>query len=82
MAGLSSTLDTLARLISPCQQLSEYGNRVVQFSPQFRLSFTLLNEDAAMGSSVSDWNIQAGLARRSPDHSLLNLTTFDFVQTG
>lgn len=67
-AGLSSALDTLARLISPCQQLSEYGNRVVQFSPQFRLSFTLLNEDAAMGSSVSDWNIQAGLARRSSDH--------------
>ncbi|KAG6854093.1 hypothetical protein C0991_010507 [Blastosporella zonata] len=32
-------------------------HRVAQYSPRYRLSFTLLNEDAAAGGSFLDWDI-------------------------
>ncbi|KXN90300.1 hypothetical protein AN958_04333 [Leucoagaricus sp. SymC.cos] len=58
---LSSTSDILQDLINPTQ---ENSNRVVQFSPQYRLAFTLLNEDASSGSSAFNWDIRRGLAKR------------------
>ncbi|KAF5356758.1 hypothetical protein D9756_006513 [Leucocoprinus leucothites] len=64
LVGLPSTFDVLANLINPIRDATGHNNRVVQFSPQFRLAFTLLNEDAAMGSSASNWDIQTGLSYR------------------
>jgi len=55
--------EILADLLNPPSKANE-NNRVVQYSPRYRLSFTLLNEDASTGSSATNWNIQAGLAQR------------------
>lgn len=59
---LPSISETLADLVNPYSKANQ-NNRVVQYSPRYRLSFTLLNEDASAGSSASNWNIQAGLTR-------------------
>jgi GPI-anchor transamidase subunit S len=52
--------DTLLTLLAP------YGNfehLVAQYSPRYRLAFTLLNEDATAGKAILDWDIQNSLAR-------------------
>lgn len=49
----------LTTLFSP----QHSDNRAVQFASRYRLSFSLLNEDAASGNVVMGWNIEAALRR-------------------
>jgi GPI-anchor transamidase subunit S len=42
---------------------SEQHHRVAHYSPRYRLSFTLLNEDAAAGNSAAGWDIQEAIFR-------------------
>ncbi|KAF8221084.1 hypothetical protein L208DRAFT_1426731 [Tricholoma matsutake] len=42
---------------------AEQDHRVAQYSPRYRLSFTLLNEDAAAGHSVSEWAVADAISR-------------------
>ncbi|EAU89369.2 hypothetical protein CC1G_11065 [Coprinopsis cinerea okayama7 len=48
---------TLLSLITP--QLQD--NRAAQFASRYRLSFSLLNEDAASGNIIKGWNIEEAL---------------------
>ncbi|KAG2008391.1 hypothetical protein CC2G_013826 [Coprinopsis cinerea AmutBmut pab1-1] len=48
---------TLLSLITP--QLQD--NRAAQFASRYRLSFSLLNEDAASGNIIKAWNIEEAL---------------------
>ncbi|GAA6024414.1 hypothetical protein JCM8202_004705 [Rhodotorula sphaerocarpa] len=40
---------------APTDQANNDG-RVVKFSPQYKLAFTLLNEDSTLGSAILDWD--------------------------
>lgn len=53
--------DTIASLILPYSFMADPDRRVAQYSPRYRLAFSLLNEDAAAGDGVLFWNIQRGL---------------------
>lgn len=54
-------VDTLTSLLAPYSIASDPEHRVAQYSPRYRLAFSLLNEDAAAGNAYLDWPIQAGL---------------------
>ncbi|KAG6811407.1 hypothetical protein H0H92_007601 [Tricholoma furcatifolium] len=58
-SSLSTLANTLGTLIAP--PISNH--RVVPYSPRYRLSFSLLNEDAAAGHSYLDWEISTMLHR-------------------
>ncbi|KAJ3999220.1 phosphatidylinositol-glycan biosynthesis class S protein-domain-containing protein [Lentinula boryana] len=49
---------TLASLLAP-----KMDHRAAQYSPRFRLSFTLLNEDSSAGQVTTSWDIQQAIAR-------------------
>ncbi|KAJ3744970.1 phosphatidylinositol-glycan biosynthesis class S protein-domain-containing protein [Lentinula detonsa] len=49
---------TLASLLAP-----KMDHRAAQYSPRFRLSFTLLNEDSSAGQVITSWDIQQAIAR-------------------
>ncbi|KAF8960324.1 phosphatidylinositol-glycan biosynthesis class S protein-domain-containing protein [Flammula alnicola] len=51
-------VNTLSSLLVPYSSSSDPEHRVVQYSSHYRLAFSLLNEDAAAGDAVMDWNIQ------------------------
>ncbi|KAH0580841.1 hypothetical protein H2248_011999 [Termitomyces sp. 'cryptogamus'] len=53
-ASTFSLASTLSALIAP--PISHH--RVVQYSPRYRLSFTLLNEDASAGNSFLEWDVK------------------------
>lgn len=53
--------DTIASLIVPYFFLADPDRRVAQYSPRYRLAFSLLNEDASAGDGVLIWDIQRGL---------------------
>ncbi|KAF9485053.1 hypothetical protein BDN70DRAFT_796635 [Pholiota conissans] len=59
----SALANTLTSLIAPYSASSDPDNRVVQYSPHYRLAFSLLNEDAAAGDAVLGWNIQAAIRK-------------------
>jgi hypothetical protein len=52
---------TLTSLLVPYSSSTDPDRRVAQYSPRYRLAFSLLNEDAAVGGAVLRWNIQRGL---------------------
>ncbi|KDR80088.1 hypothetical protein GALMADRAFT_136636 [Galerina marginata CBS 339.88] len=54
-------VDTLSALLVPYSSFSDPEHRVAQYSPRYRLAFSLLNEDAAAGGGVKDWRIQEEL---------------------
>jgi len=60
--------DTLATLLTPYTSLrSSQAERVVSYSPRYRLAFTLLNEDAASGNAALSWDVHAAMtAQVSP----------------
>jgi phosphatidylinositol glycan class S len=39
------------------------AHRVAQYSPRYRLAFTLLNEDGAAGRAISSWDISGAISR-------------------
>ncbi|KAF8889674.1 phosphatidylinositol-glycan biosynthesis class S protein-domain-containing protein [Infundibulicybe gibba] len=53
----SQLVDLLENLLAPFSGIPEQEHRVIQYSTRYRLSFTLLNEDAAAGSSMYDWDV-------------------------
>ncbi|CAA7264338.1 unnamed protein product [Cyclocybe aegerita] len=57
----SRLADTLTSLLVPYTDLSDLEHRVAQYSPRYRLAFSLLNEDATAGDAVLGWNIQQAL---------------------
>ena len=60
-ASPSELVDTLRSLLVPYSGLSDRDHRAAQYSPHYRLAFSLLNEDAAAGSAVLDWNIRGAI---------------------
>ncbi|KAF8814792.1 hypothetical protein BYT27DRAFT_7081680 [Phlegmacium glaucopus] len=59
--SLSELVDTLCSLLVPYSGLSDRDHRVAQYSPHYRLAFSLLNEDAAAGNAVLGWNIRGAI---------------------
>ncbi|XP_006461652.1 hypothetical protein AGABI2DRAFT_178717 [Agaricus bisporus var. bisporus H97] len=60
LLNFPDAFETLASLINPPLKTNHH-NCVIQYSRQYRLASTLLNEDASAGSSVSNWDVRAGL---------------------
>ncbi|KAK0192807.1 phosphatidylinositol-glycan biosynthesis class S protein-domain-containing protein [Armillaria mellea] len=54
---LSHLADVLAALLVPYSSDPDREYRIAQYSPRFRLSFTLLNEDAAAGQAITGWDL-------------------------
>lgn len=54
-------VNTLSSLLVPYSSSSDPEHRVVQYSPHYRLAFSLLNEDAAAGGAVMDWNVLSSI---------------------
>ncbi|KAJ3755155.1 phosphatidylinositol-glycan biosynthesis class S protein-domain-containing protein [Lentinula raphanica] len=50
--------DTLTSLLAP-----KMDHRAAQYSPRYRLSFSLLNEDGSAGQVAESWDIQQAIAR-------------------
>ena len=78
-ASLSELVDTLRSLLVPYSGSSNGDHRAAQYSPHYRLAFSLLNEDAAAGSAVFDWNIRGAIRgmyifSRRPSKSYENLS--------
>lgn len=42
--------------LTPVTPVADNDGRVVKFSPQYKLAFTLLNEDSTLGSAILDWD--------------------------
>ncbi|KAF8326916.1 phosphatidylinositol-glycan biosynthesis class S protein-domain-containing protein [Amanita rubescens] len=59
----SNAADILASLLAPSSSSTDSEQRVVQYSPRYRLAFSLLNEDAAAGSPVLGWEITNAIQR-------------------
>ncbi|CAE6389624.1 unnamed protein product [Rhizoctonia solani] len=50
---------SLRALLAPPTQNTEL--RVAQYSPRYRLAFSLLNEDASYGGAISGWAVEAAI---------------------
>ena len=59
----SDAADILASLLAPSSSSPDSEQRVVQYSPRYRLAFSLLNEDAAAGDPVLGWEITNAIQR-------------------
>lgn len=53
----------LVDLIYPFTEEHDHRHVSVQYAPRYRLAFSLLNEDAADGDHIIDWDIQGALAK-------------------
>lgn len=56
-------IDILSSLLAPYSVSTDAPDRVVQYAPRYRLAFTLLNEDAAAGQAVHQWDIAEAISR-------------------
>lgn len=54
----------LSDLVVPFPTTSEQDYRVVQYSPRYRLSFSLLNEDASAGAFFTGWDVADSISRQ------------------
>ncbi|KAJ7512620.1 phosphatidylinositol-glycan biosynthesis class S protein-domain-containing protein [Mycena galericulata] len=59
----SGTLPVLADALASLLVPPADAHRVAQYSPRYRLAFTLLNEDAAAGKAISGWDISGAIYR-------------------
>ncbi|KAJ7185504.1 phosphatidylinositol-glycan biosynthesis class S protein-domain-containing protein [Mycena filopes] len=59
----SGTLSMLADALSVLLVPPTDAHRVAQYSPRYRLAFSLLNEDAAAGKAISGWDISGAISR-------------------
>ncbi|KAJ7485443.1 phosphatidylinositol-glycan biosynthesis class S protein-domain-containing protein [Mycena latifolia] len=59
----SATLPILADKLSSLLSPPTDAHRVAQYSPRYRLAFTLLNEDAAAGGAISSWDVSGAISR-------------------
>ncbi|KAI0370586.1 hypothetical protein BV20DRAFT_943936 [Pilatotrama ljubarskyi] len=65
--SLGRLADTLTKLLAPYSSYSAsriQAQRVMKYSPRYRLAFTLLNEDAASGSAAMAWDVQDAIQRQ------------------
>ncbi|PFH49350.1 hypothetical protein AMATHDRAFT_147864 [Amanita thiersii Skay4041] len=67
---LNALADVLTSLIVPGSH-SYSIQRVAQYSPRYRLAFSLLNQDAAAGRPIVDWDITSAI-----DHHLSPIFTY------
>ncbi|EEB88578.1 hypothetical protein MPER_13519, partial [Moniliophthora perniciosa FA553] len=51
--------DTLSSLLIPSNR---QDHRVAQYAPRYRLSFTLLNEDASGGQVITGWDVSRAIS--------------------
>jgi phosphatidylinositol glycan class S len=69
---VESMSDVLAQLLtSPTQHANSL--RIVQFAPRYRLSFSLMNEDAAPGSDAITWDVEDAVRRTCVIEIILGL---------
>ncbi|KAI0754377.1 phosphatidylinositol-glycan biosynthesis class S protein-domain-containing protein [Daedaleopsis nitida] len=64
--SLGRLADTLTKLLVPYGTYAasnERAQRVMTYSPRYRLAFTLLNEDAASGNAALSWEVQDAIQR-------------------
>ena len=61
----SALADTLGALLVPFSSPSPKDYRVLPYSPRYRLSFSLLHEDATAGDMFQGWNITDAISRKS-----------------
>jgi GPI-anchor transamidase subunit S len=54
-------IDILSTLLVPVSPVADQVQHVAQYAPRYRLAFTLLNEDAATGKAVIDWDISSAI---------------------
>ncbi len=61
LVAVAQLADTLTSLLAPYSSSFDTVSRVAQYSPRYRLAFSLLNGDAAVGDAILRWNIRRGL---------------------
>ncbi|KAF8659260.1 hypothetical protein AX14_007627 [Amanita brunnescens Koide BX004] len=59
----SNAADTLAALLAPALSSRDAEQRVAQYSPRYRLAFSLLNEDAAAQHAILGWEVTKAIRR-------------------
>lgn len=67
----SQVPNLLISLLTPYETSPSHGtfrHLVAKYSPRYRLSFTLLNEDAAAGRAVVGWDVAEMISRQSFIH--------------
>ncbi|KAL1718042.1 phosphatidylinositol-glycan biosynthesis class S protein-domain-containing protein [Schizophyllum commune] len=78
ITGADNILDVLTSLLVPQAVDRRHEQHIVPFAPRYQLSFSLLNEDAADGTSMLSWPIRENIRRHlTPTlNDLANLYNF------
>ena len=66
--SLGRLADTLNKLLAPYGTYSGsaiQSQRVMKYSPRYRLAFTLLNEDTASGNGALAWDVQKAIQSKT-----------------
>jgi hypothetical protein len=63
-SSVQDLASVIAELITPTPKSRREGV-VLAHAPQYRLAFSLLNEDAAAGDGIAAWDVEKLLARKS-----------------
>ncbi|KAJ7598864.1 phosphatidylinositol-glycan biosynthesis class S protein [Mycena floridula] len=58
-----TSVPVIAEMLSSLLIPPSQNPHIAQYSPRYRLSFTLMNEDAADGPSITDWDIRSAISR-------------------
>ncbi len=61
MGRLANTLSKLLMPYSTYAASHLQAQRVMTYSPRYRLAFTLLNEDAASGNAALAWDVRGAI---------------------
>lgn len=62
--SIETLADTLTKLLAPYATHSVtqmQTQRVMKYSPRYRLAFTLLNEDSSSGTAALSWDVQEAI---------------------
>ncbi|KAL1726246.1 phosphatidylinositol-glycan biosynthesis class S protein-domain-containing protein [Schizophyllum commune] len=78
LVSIDTVLDVLTSLLVPHVVDRRHEQHIVPFAPRYQLSFSLLNEDAADGTSMLSWPIRENIRRHlTPTlNDLANLYNF------
>lgn len=63
--ALPALADALSSLLIPYSSLPDREHRVAQYSPRYRLAFSLLNEDPSAGNVILNWDVKTAIHRES-----------------
>jgi len=64
LASPSKLANLLIDLLTP-RHTAANQQRIAKYSPRYRLAFSLLNENAALGKSAIGWGLNDALSRES-----------------